>query len=131
MIKEPDEKTMTFLAGLVKEAGGTGGFHVAPIYVCDHCRDDNREAFPYHVKGKDGAFWHDLCNPCFDELGCAFLSEADQAEEEAWLLYRFTSLIEEYAKTLDKDDQGQAAIGLNGFTKWLQDRQEKYGQTKT
>lgn len=44
-------------------------------YICDHCEDDDKEAFPYHVRDKDGRFWADLCNGCFDELGCKYEEE--------------------------------------------------------
>ena len=46
--------------------------HLNTPRVCDHCRNADKEAFPYHVYDTRGRFWRDLCNGCFDELGCAY-----------------------------------------------------------
>lgn len=46
--------------------------HVVGVRICDHCLDDDEEAFPYYVEDRDGNFWQHLCNDCFDELGCAY-----------------------------------------------------------
>lgn len=48
---------------LVKEVGAPGPVHFTPVYICDRCQDESKEAFPY------GCFdFSDLCNACFDAL---------------------------------------------------------------
>lgn len=83
MIKEPDEKTLEALAALVKAVGGDGSFHLTPIYVCDNpdCPDKDREAFPYGVYDQNGKFWDDLCNSCFDSLGCSYPDWPDEDDD--------------------------------------------------
>lgn len=76
MIRQPSEETLKMLAKLAKAAGGDG-FHLAPVYVCDHCKDDTKEAFPYGVYDRDGKLWSDLCNGCFTELGCEYPEDDD------------------------------------------------------
>ena len=71
MIKRPSKQTLKIISKLVKEAGGDGSFHLSPIYVCDHCENENREAFPCGVYDAQGKFWNDLCNDCWDILGCS------------------------------------------------------------
>lgn len=39
--------------------------------VCDHCKDEDREAFPYFATDENGRVWRHLCNTCFDILNCA------------------------------------------------------------
>jgi hypothetical protein len=48
------------------------GFHVTGVRICDHCKDPGKEAFPYHVTDPAGQVWGDLCNECFDLLGCTY-----------------------------------------------------------
>lgn len=36
--------------------------------ICDRCKDESKEAFPYYVTGSDGVRYPDLCNDCFDEV---------------------------------------------------------------
>lgn len=74
MIKEPSEQELEALAKLAKAVGGDGSFHIAPVYVCDNpdCPDRDREVFPYGVHDAQGCFWNDLCNACFDSLGCSY-----------------------------------------------------------
>ncbi|MFN8493159.1 MAG: hypothetical protein U0350_36485 [Caldilineaceae bacterium] len=50
--------------------------------ICDHCKSANREAFPYHVYDSNGEFWEDLCNQCFDELGCAYPDDGDPPDPD-------------------------------------------------
>lgn len=47
-------------------------FGISFVRVCDHCDDEKKEAFPYCVKDRNGKHWGDLCNDCFDLLGCAY-----------------------------------------------------------
>lgn len=77
MRKEHSEELQAALARISKAIGGDGSFHIAPIWVCDNpdCQGKREEAFPYHVKDKTGRFWLDLCNDCFDSLGCAYPEE--------------------------------------------------------
>lgn len=74
MIKQLPEETQAALATLAQSVGGDGSFHIAPVYICDNpdCLNKDAEVFPYHVKDKDGRLWNDLCNACFDTLGCAY-----------------------------------------------------------
>ena len=65
MIKDPPQE-------LLKAFAQMGAIHITPIYVCDHCQDEDKEAFPYGVIDKKGNHWNDLCNDCFDELGCSY-----------------------------------------------------------
>lgn len=48
------------------------GFHVTGVRICDHCKDPSVEAFPYCVTDPAGRYWGDLCNECFDLLGCTY-----------------------------------------------------------
>lgn len=59
---------ITALCSLVEKYGTE--IRISQPYICDHCKDADKEAFPYHVKDRDGLFWNDLCNDCFDDLGC-------------------------------------------------------------
>jgi len=74
VIKQVPQQILSMLAKMAKAVGGDGSFHVAPIYVCDNpnCPDREREAFPYGVYDAQGRFWNDLCNSCFDSLGCSY-----------------------------------------------------------
>jgi hypothetical protein len=49
--------------------------HIVRPRICDHCKNDDDEAFPYRVYDKDGRLWQDLCNSCFDSLGCSYPDE--------------------------------------------------------
>lgn len=51
---------------------GANGLHVNQPIVCDHCEDDDKEAFPYGVRDANGKFWNHLCNDCFDALNCSY-----------------------------------------------------------
>ncbi len=44
--------------------------------ICDHCKDETKEAFPYGVNDKDNKYWNHLCNECFDALGCSYVFES-------------------------------------------------------
>lgn len=69
-IKKLSPQTVDFLA-LVADTLGSQPLHITPAYVCDHCQNESKKAFPYGVYSKDGRFWGDLCNDCFDLLGCS------------------------------------------------------------
>lgn len=47
-------------------------FHITGVRICDHCKDKNKEAFPYCVNDSHGAYWEHLCNDCFELLGCSY-----------------------------------------------------------
>lgn len=70
-IKEIPPETVKAVAALAAALGGTS-FHMTPIFVCDYCKDDEQEAFPYYAIDKDGGEWAHLCNQCFDVLECRF-----------------------------------------------------------
>lgn len=44
--------------------------HVIRPRICDHCQDEDVEAHPFFAMDRQGKFWADLCNGCFDKLGC-------------------------------------------------------------
>lgn len=54
----------------VAQAVGARSIHITPVRVCDHCNDAEQEAFPYNATDRDGNQWADLCNACYDKLGC-------------------------------------------------------------
>lgn len=97
MIKEPSEQTLKMLAEMAKATGGDGSFHVAPVYVCDNpaCPDKNRDAFPYGVHGADGRFWNDLCNGCFDSLGCSYGDDPGDYDDEHYQIDEFEAALSE------------------------------------
>ena len=71
------ELTPEMLEAMTKAAqaltnGQAAQIHVNPPSICDHCKDADKEAFPYHVYDSNGELWEDLCNECFDALGCAY-----------------------------------------------------------
>lgn len=92
MIKDPPEQTLNALVSLASHLGATS-FHTTPIRVCDNCKDESKEAFPYGVKDRDGQHWDDLCNDCFETLGCAYPAE-DEATGQIYDL--FDEITEEY-----------------------------------
>ena len=47
-------------------------FTITPVRICDHCKDESKEAFPYNVEDATGKHWDWLCNDCFDTLGCSY-----------------------------------------------------------
>jgi hypothetical protein len=61
--------------------------HVNQPRICDHCKDANREAFPYHVYDSNGVLWEDLCNQCFDELGCAYPDDGDPPDPDTIVIF--------------------------------------------
>lgn len=74
--KEFPPEVLKAMSSIAQALGG-GDFHMTPIIVCDHCRDDSREAFPYYVIDENGREWEHLCNPCFDILGCTIDLDED------------------------------------------------------
>lgn len=53
----------------------SGPVHITGVRICDSCQNADVEAFPYHVQDRDGRWWQDLCNNCFDLLGCVVDNE--------------------------------------------------------
>lgn len=72
MKAEVSPETLEALAKISKAAGGTGAIHLTAARICDNCEDDDKEAFPYGVYDATGKYWEDLCNECFDLLGCRY-----------------------------------------------------------
>lgn len=60
------------LADLHGATGERGSLHIIGVRICDHCRNEDEEAFPYGVTDAQGRYWQDLCNDCFDALGCIY-----------------------------------------------------------
>lgn len=46
--------------------------HINQPRICDNCGDGDKEAFPFYANDSQGRLWKDLCNECFDELGCVY-----------------------------------------------------------
>lgn len=59
---------MREVAAVMTDDGGS--FTITMPNICDHCEDDTKEAFPYNVYDQKGTLWKDLCNDCFETLGC-------------------------------------------------------------
>lgn len=70
--KEPSPQTLEALAAVAQAMGGDGSFHLLVPRICDHCKDEGKEAFPYYVRDAQGRPWEHLCNSCFEALGCAY-----------------------------------------------------------
>lgn len=85
-MKEKLPEKLLKVFGEIAQSIGASGFHVNQPIICDHCRDERKEAFPYGVYDAVGKFWNDLCNDCFDELGCRYdwmdVDNADDKEAE-------------------------------------------------
>lgn len=47
-------------------------FTITPVRICEHCQDNQKEAFPYGAYDPSGRYWEILCNECFDTLGCLY-----------------------------------------------------------
>lgn len=74
MHKSINQETIDALQAMSVALGGTGKIRsITPVRVCDHCRDESREAHPYGVKDSSGKCWQHLCNECFDSLGCSYV----------------------------------------------------------
>lgn len=86
MRAKPSEGLLAALAEVVGAIDGTvTGISISTPYICDCCQSEDEEAFPYHVRDKGGRLWADLCNDCFEILGCSYEEEdedEDQQEEE-------------------------------------------------
>lgn len=71
MRKEPSQELLEFLQK-VSEVQKVTSFHILMPTICDCYKDAEKEAFPYHVEDAVGVFWNDLCNDCYEELGCQY-----------------------------------------------------------
>lgn len=82
MQKQPTTELIAILAKMAQDATDKGeltedgrfntemSLEMLMPTVCDCCKDDSKEAFPYCVEDAQGNYWDDLCNECFDALGC-------------------------------------------------------------
>lgn len=86
MKAKPTPEILEMIALLARAAYAEQGIEVPPEgvnftvntpYICDHCQDKAKEAFPFGVYDRNGKHWDDLCNDCFDELGCSYPAEFD------------------------------------------------------
>lgn len=72
MRKQPTKELVNALVQLGMNADLAalrfGQLHVNTPIVCDHCEDDEKEAFPYGLVDAQGREWQHLCNECFDKL---------------------------------------------------------------
>lgn len=60
--------------------GGTGEIHITGVRICDSCKGDDKEVFPYGVEDATGKYWEHLCDECFDSLGCRY-PNTEQSDE--------------------------------------------------
>lgn len=51
---------------------------ISTLRICDRCKDESKEAFPYYVVGSDGVRYPDLCNDCFDEVSPVTFLEGEE-----------------------------------------------------
>lgn len=63
----PQEAQETFLSAMSTLAGAVS---ISTPRVCDHCRNPDEEAFPFGAIDRCGMRWDDLCNGCYESLGC-------------------------------------------------------------
>ncbi len=78
MRAKPSEELLAVLAEVVKEIDEPVlGISINTPYICDCCENEDTEAFPYHVRDRGDRLWADLCNDCYEALGCVY----DQKEE--------------------------------------------------
>lgn len=75
-----DDEFVKAFAEIAQKVGAIS-VHIARAWVCERCKDEEKEAHPYGVNGNDGNYWNVLCNECYDQLGCAY-SEARDDELE-------------------------------------------------
>ena len=67
MSRELSDEAVSMLTELVKALGGNA-MHINVPMVCDHCKGDDGEVFPYGLVDAQGQEWQHLCNECFDKL---------------------------------------------------------------
>lgn len=94
MMQEIPTVVIQAFAHLAQEMSGPPpqnitGFHITGVRICDHCKDPDKEAFPYGAIDASGQEWADLCNDCFDQLGCTFAdgprSDICPADQHVWI----------------------------------------------
>ena len=71
MRKKPSPDTVALFTSMAEVMGWPSDrWHINMPIICDHCLNEEREAFPVQAADRSGRVWGDLCNVCFDELGC-------------------------------------------------------------
>lgn len=71
MYKDLSPETLEAISIIAKALGASvTDMHITRPMICDHCQDDEKEAFPYYATDKNGREWEHLCNTCFDLLEC-------------------------------------------------------------
>jgi len=71
MRKQPSIEVIRAAHAVAEALGASpADVHISMPIICDHCHREDEEAFPYDVYDSDGRHWDDLCNDCFEELGC-------------------------------------------------------------
>lgn len=90
MRRELSEETQQALEAITKATGGHA-LHIYQPLICDCCKDEKREAFPYGIHDRAGKYWEHLCNDCFDALAAPVETEpfcpicgAPMYWEECW-----------------------------------------------
>lgn len=114
--------------------------HVNQPRICDHCKDADKEAFPYHVEDEESHFWQDLCNDCFDKLKCKYFGEEDKfcktcgsvmEWEQCWNGCEdgFFNMYDEDPLWFDEDDVEICEIcnGMGGY--WVCPNVENHAKT--
>ncbi len=76
-MKKTVPETVITLFMEVSKSMKSADFHVSQAPICDCCRKDGVEAFPYNVTDMFGNRWTDLCNECFEDLGCSYPFEPE------------------------------------------------------
>lgn len=57
-----------------------GHIHINLTRICEHCHDEQKEAFPFGTYDLRGKYWNILCNECFEELGCRYPDSDDDGD---------------------------------------------------
>lgn len=65
------------LSGMGLENGDVA-ITISTPRICDRCKDESKEAFPYYVTGNDRVRYPDLCNDCFDEVSPVTFLEGEE-----------------------------------------------------
>lgn len=68
MKKQPDQRLIELFDDLARQLGATG-YTVTMPRICDRCKNEDKEAFPFiDIWGAGEEEYEDLCNDCFEEL---------------------------------------------------------------
>lgn len=102
-----------------KAVGDDGPFHIITPRICDLCKDEDKEAFPYGAVVATGKY-NDLCNDCYDALEKEAMQAIEEIEyqigyKQAWLL-----MLKQCIKSLGYEEKEPDEIKAA----WIQEREE-------